>query len=533
MESIPAGKPRVTHLKAGALPAVQAAAHTAASADDHYLQTWSPLAGSADADLIPDLGTIVSRSRDVARNSGIAAGANQTYKDNIVGHVLRLVSKPDARLLGWEPERAAAWARETEAEFRTWSETTECDATQSMTLLGLTTQAMSAAFLNGEALAIPIWQGRPNGRWGTRLQMVEADRLSTPPGRESQENMRGGIEVDRYGAPVAYWIRRRHPGDRYQLWDYGPEAWERIPAFTPWGRRRVIHLHDKERTGQSRGKPALTAILKQFVLSGLYGTAELESAVSNSKIAAVIESGLPPESVAQLLGLSGVDGVESGSSTAQDSDASAFDIWNKQVEGFKSGGAFLSLPLGARINGFRPQRPNTAFEAFMATVLKHMAAGLNIPYELLLKDFTQTNYSSARAALLEAWRFFHGRRRWLMDYWLSPIYELWMEEAVNRAMIDAPDFYARRYGYLRSRWIFAGRGYVDPTKEAKGAQIRLDTAISTLETECAEQGLDWEEVLDQRKIERDAMAERGLLDQAEASALAPAETSPETQEAAA
>ncbi len=26
--------------------------------------------------------------------------------------------------------------------------------------------------------------------------------------------------------------------------------WERVPAFTPWGRRRVIHLHAKERTGQ-------------------------------------------------------------------------------------------------------------------------------------------------------------------------------------------------------------------------------------------------------------------------------------------
>ena len=331
------------------------------------------------------------RTRDLVRNNGIAAGANQTYKDNIVGHVLRLSAKPDAHLLGWEVERASQWSKNTEAQFRTWADSIECDAGRTMTLLGLTTQAMGAVFHNGEAVAIPVWQPLPNRQWATRLMVVEADRLSTPPGREGQANMRGGIEVDRFGAPIAYWIRRRHPGDRYELWAHGPDDWERIPAFTTWGRRRVIHLHDKERTGQSRGKPALTAIVKQFALAGRYGTAELESAVSSAMIAAVIESGLPPESVAEVLGV-GDGNIDSANTT-----------WQQQTAGLKSGGAFLSLPLGAKLNGFPPMRPNTAFEPFMSTVLKLMAAGLNMPYELLLKDFTQTNYSSARAALLEAW----------------------------------------------------------------------------------------------------------------------------------
>ena len=523
MKAVAAGKPRIKPRAAtvSGPPSVRASAHTAASSEDPFLQSWTPLAGSADADLIPELGAIVPRTRDLVRNNGIAAGANQTYKDNIVGHVLRLSAKPDAHLLGWEVERASQWSKNTEAQFRTWADSIECDAGRTMTLLGLTTQAMGAVFHNGEAVAIPVWQPLPNRQWATRLMVVEADRLSTPPGREGQANMRGGIEVDRFGAPIAYWIRRRHPGDRYELWAHGPDDWERIPAFTPWGRRRVIHLHDKERTGQSRGKPALTAIVKQFALAGRYGTAELESAVSSAMIAAVIESGLPPESVAEVLGVN--DGnIDSANTT-----------WQQQTAGLKSGGAFLSLPLGAKLNGFPPMRPNTAFEPFMSTVLKHMAAGLNMPYELLLKDFTQTNYSSARAALLEAWRYFQGRRRWLIEYWLMPIYEMWMEEAVSAGRVEAEDFYTRRYAYLRSRWIFAGRGYVDPTKEAKGAQIRLDTGISTLEAECAEQGLDYEEVLDQRQRERQAMAERGLLVQAEASALAPAEAPAPPQEEAA
>ena len=150
----------------------------------------------------------------------------------------------------------------------------------------------------------------------------------------------------------------------------------------------------------------------------------------------------------------------------------------------------------------------------MLASLRHIAAGLNIPYELLLKDFSKTNYSSARAALLEAWRFFHGRRRWLMDYWLRPIYELWLEEAVNAGVIDAPDFYTKRYAYSRCRFIFGGRGWVDPVKEAEAAGIRMDLGISTLEQECAEQGGDYEEVMDQQALEREMRVARGLPDRA-------------------
>ncbi|WP_449235596.1 phage portal protein [Azospirillum doebereinerae] len=92
---------------------------------------------------------------------------------------------------------------------------------------------------------------------------------------------------------------------------------------------------------------------------------------------------------------------------------------------------------------------------------------MNIPYELLVKDFSQTNYSSARAALLEAWRFFNGRRAWLGTYWATPVFDLWLEEAVNLGEIEAPDFYANRFAYTRCRWIGAGKGWVDPVKEPR------------------------------------------------------------------
>ncbi len=500
---VPVAKPRLKP-RADALfgPRARMTAHHAADLSDRALATWNPPAGSADADLLDELGVIVPRARDLVRNNGLASGAIQTLKDNIVGNVLRLSAKPDPHLLGWSKAQAAAWVKNTEAQFRTWAETTECDAGRAMTLLGLTTQALGAALFNGEALAVPLWLPRRDARWATRLMLIEADRLATPPGMEHRDDIRGGVEIDAYGAPVAYWIQKRHPGDRYgAVWNPSPDQWERIPAFTPWGRRRVIHLHDKERTGQSRGKPILTSVMREFRMAGHYETTELQAAVANSLIAAFIESDLPQEEVAQLF--------------ASGEDGNPESYWRQVHQEYHTtlkGGAVIPLPIGSRLSGFQPGRPNTAFEGFMYAVLRHIAAGLNIPYELLTKDFSQTNYSSARAALLEAWRFFMGRRRWIKEYWLDPIYALWLEEAVQRGRVEAPDYYENHYAYNRCRWIHSGRGWVDPVKEATAAKIRMEAGLSTLETECAEQGLDWEEVLDQRAREKQALAERDLED---------------------
>lgn len=477
------------------VPGIDASAHNAASLDDRTMMGWMPPAGSADADLLNELDIMVPRSRDMARNNGIASGANQTLKDNIIGSILRLNAKPDFNLLGEDREWAAEWAKTTEAEFRTWAETSECDAGRTMTLLGLTTQALGGALLNGEGLGLPVWLPRNGSRWGTRISMVESDRLATPPGMESKKGMRGGIEIDKYGAPLAYWLNKNHPGDKYSMLYSTPDQWERIPAFTRWGRRRVLHLHEKERTGQSRGKPIIASVMREFQMLGKFTTTELQAAIANSLIAAFIESDLDADSSAQLFG------------------ADPGDTWKEGIKEYRAplkGGAVIPLPPGAKLSSHNPGRPNTAFDGFMTSVLRHMAVGYNIPYELFMKDFSKTNYSSARAALLEAWRYFLGQRRRLIEYWLNPIYELWLEEAINMGRIEAPGFYENRYAYAKCRWTFAGRGWVDPVKEANAAKLRLDIGLSTLENECAEQGQDWEEVLEQRAREMAKMKELGL-----------------------
>lgn len=475
-------------------------AHSAASLTHPDLRGWLPNNGSADADLLPDQNQIRIRSRDLIRNHGVAEGALQTITDNVIGVGLRLSSTPDYKLLGKDKAWAEEWSTRVESLWRTWAESTECDAGNSLDFHGLTEQTFRSGWENGEGLALPLWLPRPGLRYATCIQMIEPDRLSNPMGRQDGPLLRGGIEINGYGAPQAYHIRRSHPGDRMYADPSTLNTWDRVPAFTDWGRKRVIHVHDKGRVGQSRGKPSLTSVMRQFKVLGDFTNAELKAAVVNAKIAIVTESALAQEDVLSLLS-SDPNAQAKYEDAMRDRGLSTIQMEDGQI---------IPLEIGEKLSGFTPGRPSTSFDPFVTSIFRHIATGLNIPYELLMKDFSRTTYSSARAALIEAWRFFRGRRQWISTYWARPVFELWLEEAVNLGLVEAPDFYQNKAAYCRCRWIGPGRGWIDPLKEADAAVTRMNNHLSTLEAECAEQGLDWEEVLEQRSAEERRYKELGL-----------------------
>jgi lambda family phage portal protein len=475
--------------------------HMGASVHLREIASWQPGYGSADADTLPDLSMLLSRSRDLERNNGIADGGAQTLSDNIVGTGLTLRPDPDYTELGKTKEWAQDWSRRTASLWRSHAGSVEVDAARSLNFAGLCTQALRGAISNGDAIALPLWVPRQSSRFSTCLQLIESDRLSNPYGQIDSTHLRGGIELDDRGAPQAYWIRKQHPGDIY-LSFLSPKIWEwdRIPAETSWGRQRVLHLHDKERTGQTRGKPLISSVIPQFKMLDHYERTELQAAVVNAMIAAFIETPLDSATMAEMMGA--------------DTESPKYQAYLAQRREYVAplkGGAIIPVLPGDKITPFTPGRPAAAFGPFTENIARRIGLAYGLPYELLMKDWSKTNYSSARAAVLEAWRFFLGRRKWLADYLATPYYDLWLEEAVNLGLIDAPGFYTHRFAYSRCRWIGPGRGWVDPVKEVQAAQLRVDGYFSTLERECAEQGLDWEEVLEQRAAEQARMNDLKLI----------------------
>lgn len=470
-------------------------AYVGANRTSREMRNWIPPQASPDKELLDELGTLVGRQRDLVRNHGVATGGIQTLVDNVVGTGYRLQASPDAKALGWTPEKARAWARDVESKWRTYANSQEFDASRQLNFDSMTRLVFRTTMVSGEALALPMWLNRPGAKYRTCMMMVDPDRLMSPYGM-SDDKIRGGIEIGTYGEPLAYWILKKHPNDIFGV-NFAANEFDRIPARNRFGRLKVLHVHEKERTGQTRGKPIMSSIISDFKMLDHYQRNELKAAVVNSLVAAFVESPMGPEQLLEMFGGAAEPGKAYLNDRAQ---------WEAQLQG----GAIIPMYPGDKLSAFTPGRPSAVYKDFLEIKFREAGVGIGLPYELFMKDFSKTNYSSARAALLEAWRTFKSSRKWMTSYWCQPNYELWFEEAVARGEIEAPKFDELRAYYLRAQWIGDGSGQIDPTKETLAAEKRIQIGISSLAHECAEHGRDWEEVMEQRAAEAARAKELGL-----------------------
>lgn len=177
-------------------------------------------------------------------------------------------------------------------------------------------------------------------------------------------------------------------------------------------------------------------------------------------------------------------------------------------------GAIVELEPGQKANIANPGRPNTAFDPFIMSILRYIGSALEIPHEVILKHFS-VNFSAARAALNEAWKFFKARRVWLADCYCRPIYENWMWEAVSTGRIHAPGFMSdpmTRKAYLGSDWIGPARGQIKEGEEVKAMRGRLAAMVTTIDQETIEMtGKGFKQNIRQIVKERKTLKEAGLV----------------------
>jgi len=160
---------------------------------------------------------------------------------------------------------------------------------------------------------------------------------------------------------------------------------------------------------------------------------------------------------------------------------------------------------------------------FEQSLLRDIAATLGVSYEQLSRDYTNTNYSSARAAMSETWKFMQSRKKLVADRLATIIYRLWLEEMINANMLKT--FPAAKAGMLYSNkrlnmnfeaisrcdWIGASRGQIDELKETQAAVLRINNGLSTAEDELARLGKDFRKVFRQLKREMVMKEALGIL----------------------
>lgn len=475
------------------------------------LSGWSARAADAQDDINPDLPTLRARSRDLTRNSPLACGAINTTVTSVVGTGLSCRPQPDASRLGLTDEQATKWSDEALFEWRLWSESTSCDVTRGQSFFGLQSLAFRSALESGDVLCL-LTHTDHAAPYTRALQLIEADRLCNPNLGPDNQRLSAGVSLDAAGAPSAYHVCSGHPDSR---WRAQKLEWAEIPARIGDGQPALIHLFDRRRPGQVRGVPVLAPVIEHFRQLGRYTEAELQAAVVSGTFAVFVR--MDAEAFGELF--------DADSQSALISRAREWD-GNVATASLSGNGKAVQLLPGESVESTNPGRPNAAFDPFVLSILRQIGVALELPYEVLVKHFT-ASYSAARAALLDAWRFYRCRRDWLAMAFCQPVYAWWLDEAVAIGRVHAPGYFADpaiRRAWQQAVWIGDGPGSIDPLKEVDAAIKRIDAGISTIAAESIlHDGTDWRTKHAQRVVESRARREAGLSSAPAASAPAAVE----------
>jgi lambda family phage portal protein len=476
--------------------------------------TWRPTFGSPDMAINSVKEEADARSRDMVLNDGFSQGGVSLHKDSIVGAQYRLNAKPDYRVLGATAEWAEEFSVAAESRFNLAAEFEDCwlDAAGCLTFTGMVRLLVGAFVYTGEVLATAEWikDGRP---FNTAIQLVSPDRLSNPDGVSDDRFLRRGVRKNNRGRPIGYYIRQGHPQEWY---DNRSLLWNYVPAAKPWGRKQVIHIIEPAQIDQTRGIAEMVAALKHARMTKKFSEITLQNAVINASYAAAIESELPsPELVTAMGG--GDDGYQKALAQYLGMLESYLGgAENVQIDGAKIPTFFPGTKLSLKPMG----TPGGVGSDFEASLLRKIAASLNVSYEELSRDIGRASYSGLKAAMTMTGRAMGARKKMVADRFANNVYALWVEEEIAAGNLPLPpgrnrtDFYRdngmAKAAYTRCTFVGSGRGQIDELKETQAAMLRVKSGLSTYEEECAKLGKDWREVFEQQAREQRMIESLGL-----------------------
>ena len=480
-----------------------------ASRTKNTIKTYTPTHYSSKEDIDRNLKTLRDRAHDLAINSPVGSAAINTEATNVIGAGLKLFPRVNHNVLGLTPEKAREWSRQVKQEFELWANSAlACDFLRRNNFAELQRIAFMSYRVDGDCFCL-FRRRVPTSfnPYSLRLQLIDAQRVSNPIagnasfGALSEVEMKSvkgnnrivnGIEVDSEGTQVAIWISNRIWNEPTTL---NPELkWQRVRWYgRDTGERNLLHICADVRPDQFRGVPMLAPVIEALKQISRYADAELTSAIIKSFFSIFFVQPLKNMDFNQIVARS-KDGDK-------DSDEPIVN-----VNEYKLGPATMAaLPRGVDVKAVDASNAQSTFELFVSSFLKQIGAGIGIPYEVLVKNFT-ASYSASRAALLQAADEFRQRKEFFINDFCRPIYEQWLAEAVAVGRISAPGFFddpIKRAAWSQSDWFGEQSHFLDPVKETQAMILRLQSGLSTYRKEISEAtGQDFDEIIETLAQER-------------------------------
>ena len=425
---------------------------------------------SADQEQRGALKRLRGEARRLERDNSYASRFLDILAENVVGHEgiqlqARKISSRGKLDQGLNKQLAAAWMR--------WGLPENCSLDQRLSWVDVQQLVIRHIARDGEVL-LRMVEGADN-EFSFAVQVLDVDLLDdefsadTVPGRRGH-SVHQGIEEDASGRVTHYHLWTQHPSE----YGSGLKRREPVPA------REILHLYVQRRVGQRRGPSWFAPIIVD--LSHYDATVEAE--VVATRIAAskfyTIERDpefhtVPPKDEDSIL-----DDVEPGQG--------------------------LDLDPGLKLNAIDWNHPNTGLADFSRVILHSTAAGWSVSYATLTGDLRQVNYSSIRTGSIterDTWRRIQG---WLAMHLHRRVFDRWVKFAALNGHVPAREV----SGWLDVDWKGRGWKWVDPVKDGDAAAAAVHNGFNTRSNILAEQGLDFEDVIDRLAEEAEYARQAGV-----------------------
>ena len=401
-----------------------------------------------------------ARARYAYRNNPLICKGVDALADAICGTGI----KPQVQLVDQQARH------DFNTAWEAWTD--DADITAVGDWYALTSSMVRAMIIDGESFLI-LTSDQDTG--ALRCQLLSADQIDRSLTRDLGNGLRiiSGVEINAAGKPLAYHVLP----DDMSLPFVGNLAPVRIEA------EHIIHLFRRDFPGQVRGVSWLASIL--LTASDLDKTADANQ--MRLKVAALFAGFITDQ--------------EGGAAGMEKSD----------LDGGLEPGVLKVLRSGQSI--VFPNMPSVGADVinFMEMQQRSVAAGLGVTYAQMTGDFSKSNYSSTRAALIEFRRTVESTQYGIIVFQLCrPIWRRWVTLEVLSGRLPAPGFPSDVY--LRPRWITPGFQWVDPAKEIAAQEKAVEAGFMSRREVVAGRGLDIEEV----DADRKADAERNNNTQEEA-----------------
>tara|TARA_R100001594_G_scaffold88768_2_gene123059 strand:- start:13865 stop:15349 length:1485 start_codon:yes stop_codon:yes gene_type:complete len=424
---------------------------------------------SADAEIKNNIRLLRDRSRELARNDPYISRYLNLMVSNVVGkHGIRVSSK--SRNDNGSLDLAANQL--IERAWKEWSQIGNCTINERMTFLDCQKIFVETLFRDGEVLVRKI--KNTNSPFGFQIQFLEADHLDENKNQNADKNgnsIKMGVEVNKYGKPIAYHLFKKHPFDN--TYPRPSQEYIRVPAD------EIIHAYLPQRAEQTRGVSLIAPVMANMKMLNGYYEAEI---------------------VAARVGASKMGFITSGDGDGYVGDGEMEDTFNPTMNA--QAGVFEQLPAGMDFKAFDPTHPTSAFESFTTSVLRSIASGLNISYHALTNDLTSVNYSSIRQGALEDRSMFQLYQQFVIDHFVNPIFKSWLEMAMSTGYINLPiakfDKFSNAINYIPRSF-----SWIDPLKEMQANVVGLQNGITTYSDIVSSYGKDVEEIFEQHQKEKE------------------------------